>query len=56
MPARSRSESETDLEEDIDTTSHVGAAAVVQGNGSEKTSGALAGFRLPLPGLGSVDP
>lgn len=56
MPTRSRSESEHDL--DGETTAHAEVGASVQGSDGDqpKSVGALAGFRLPLPGIGDVDP
>ncbi|MGB8962595.1 MAG: hypothetical protein WCC38_11630 [Pseudonocardiaceae bacterium] len=55
MPTRSRSESEHDLDGETSTAkAEVGAS--VQGSGQPTSVGALAGFRLPLPGIGDVDP
>ncbi|MGB6165534.1 MAG: hypothetical protein WCF33_02400 [Pseudonocardiaceae bacterium] len=56
MPTRSHSESEHDL--DGETTAHAEVGASVQGSGGgqPQSVGALAGFRLPLPGMGDVDP
>jgi hypothetical protein len=53
MPTRSRSETEHDGEAG---TAQAEVGASVQGSGQSKGVGALAGFRLPLPGIGDVDP
>jgi hypothetical protein len=57
MPTRSRSETERDLDGET-TTAQAEVGARVQGSdgGQPKSMGALAGFRLPLPGMGDVDP
>jgi hypothetical protein len=57
MPTRSRSESEHDRDSET-TTAPAEVGASVQGSGGDqpKSMGALAGFRLPLPGMGDVDP
>jgi hypothetical protein len=55
MPTRSRSETEHDLDGDTSTAqAEVGAG--VQKTGQPKSVGAMAGFRLPVPGIGDVDP
>jgi hypothetical protein len=61
MPTRSRSDSEHDADGDATTekaTEKAQAGGSVQGpgRGQPKSVGALAGFRLPLPGVGDVDP
>jgi hypothetical protein len=57
MPTRSRSETEHDLDTETTTAqAEVGANVQGSGGGLPKSMGALAGFRLPLPGLGDVEP
>jgi hypothetical protein len=57
MPTRSRSETEHDLDGETTTAqAEVGASVQGSGGGQPKSLGALAGFRLPLPGMGDVDP
>jgi hypothetical protein len=55
MPTRARSESEQDLDGET-STAKAEVGATVQGSGQPKSVGAMAGFRLPLPGVGDVDP
>jgi hypothetical protein len=55
MPTRSRSESEQEREGDT-RAAQAEAGASVQGSSQPKSVGAMAGFRLPLPGIGDVDP
>jgi hypothetical protein len=55
MPTRARSESEHDLDGETSTPkAEVGAS--VQESGQPQSVGAMAGFRLPVPGIGDVDP
>ena len=54
MPTRSR-ETEHDLDGETSTT-NADVGASVQGSGQPNSVGAMAGFRLPLPGIGDVDP
>ena len=55
MPTRSRSESEQEREGETSAV-QAEAGASVQGSSQPKSVGAMAGFRLPLPGIGDVDP
>lgn len=55
MPTRARSESEQDLDGET-STAKAEVGATVQGSGQPQSVGAMAGFRLPLPGIGDVDP
>jgi hypothetical protein len=55
MPTRSRSESEQEREGET-SAAQAEAGASVQGSSHPKSVGAMAGFRLPLPGIGDVDP
>ena len=55
MPTRSRSESEQEREGET-SAAQAEAGASVQGSSQPKSVGAMAGFRLPLPGIGDVDP
>src|SRR5947209_17420408 len=57
MPTRARSEA--DHEPNGATTTaqaEVGAGAAVHRPATGQTQGFLAGFQLPLPGMGNVDP
>jgi hypothetical protein len=54
MPTRSR-ETEHDLDGET-STAKADVGASVQGSGQPNSMGAMAGFRLPLPGIGDVDP
>jgi hypothetical protein len=54
MPTRSRSDEHNVDGETGTAQAEVGAS--VQGSGPTKSIGALAGLRLPLPGIGDVDP
>jgi hypothetical protein len=57
MPTRSRSESEHDVGGEASTAqAEAGTKVEEPGRGQTQTVGALAGFRLPLPGVGEVDP
>jgi|SRR5947209_3084613 hypothetical protein len=57
MPTRSRPETEHDLDAETTTAqAELGASVQDSGGSQPKNMSALAGFRLPLPGMGDVEP
>jgi hydrogenase/urease accessory protein HupE len=55
MPSRSRSESDHDTD-DATPAAQAAAGAALHQPESGQSQGFLAGFQVPLPGIGNVDP